>query len=317
MENVYVFDITNICTHGKELLWTILHSIKNTGEKFSQWRQMLDISEQVDSRTIRWDLWSDSQLSWERFCMETVYVWLVMKKSSVSRMQKVYVFSDSVLCLMDRWIRALDIKYWLVTVNWNGSNGIFITIQDFGHTLTENRCNSKSKSFLSVKSESSWANMGEPEEFHRTDHLHVDVQRHHHRRSKDNETGIRIAKRQTRFDLCAERCSTKNDGHSSDLDQKRSGILLMKDKPSRRMGQSRRADDDKNRRKRTPSLPIHESIVPKNAQKQRWWKIINTLLCADEVIRLKLFFAQLLLLISSVFTEQSKICVKNAVSCRC
>ena len=27
------------------------------------------------------------------------YLWSMMKKSSVSRMQKVYVFSDSVLCL--------------------------------------------------------------------------------------------------------------------------------------------------------------------------------------------------------------------------
>ena len=31
-------------------------------------------------------------------------------------------------------------------------------------------------------------------------------------------------------------------------------------------------------RKRTPSFPCHESIVLRNAQKQRWWKIINTLL---------------------------------------
>ena len=27
-----------------------------------------------------------------------------------------------------------------------------------------------------------------------------------------------------------------------------------------------------------PSFPCHESNVPRNAQKQRWWKIINTLL---------------------------------------
>ena len=47
---------------------------------------------------------------------------------------------------------------------------------------------------------------------------------------------------------------------------------------TKRMGQSRRADDVNIRRKQTPSLPIHESIVPRNAQKQRWWKIINTLL---------------------------------------
>ena len=32
-------------------------------------------------------------------------------------------------------------------------------------------------------------------------------------------------------------------------------------------------------------------------------------------IRLKLFFAQLILLISSVFTEQSQICVKNTKFC--
>ena len=34
-------------------------------------------------------------------------------------------------------------------------------------------------------------------------------------------------KRQVRFDLC-EKDFHQEDGHSSDLDQKRSGILLMK-----------------------------------------------------------------------------------------
>ena len=48
------------------------------------------------------------------------------------------------------------------------------------------------------------------------------------------------------------------------------------------------ADDVKIRRKQTPSLQIHQSIVSRSAQKQRWWKIINTLLCRWE-IRLKLF----------------------------
>ena len=42
-------------------------------------------------------------------------------------------------------------------------------------------------------------------------------------------------------------------------------------------------------------------------KKQRWWKII-----ALTRERLKLFFAQLFLLISSVFAEQAQICVKNA-----
>ena len=32
-------------------------------------------------------------------------------------------------------------------------------------------------------------------------------------------------------------------------------------------------------RKQTPNLPIHESIIQRSAQEQRWWKIVNTLLC--------------------------------------
>ena len=50
------------------------------------------------------------------------------------------------------------------------------------------------------------------------------------------------------------------------------------------MGQSRWIDDDQTRRKRTPSFPSHESIVPKNAQKQRRWTIIDTLLCRWDTI---------------------------------
>ena len=45
------------------------------------------------------------------------------------------------------------------------------------------------------------------------------------------------------------------------------------------MGQSCWIDDDQIQRKRTPSLPSHESIVWRNAQKQRRWTIIDTLLC--------------------------------------
>ena len=44
------------------------------------------------------------------------------------------------------------------------------------------------------------------------------------------------------------------------------------------IGQSRRINDDKIWRKRTRSFPCLESTVPRNAQKQRRWKIINALL---------------------------------------
>ena len=45
------------------------------------------------------------------------------------------------------------------------------------------------------------------------------------------------------------------------------------------MGQNGREDDVDIRRKRTPNLPCHESIVQRSAQKQRRWKIVDTLLC--------------------------------------
>ena len=69
------------------------------------------------------------------------------------------------------------------------------------------------------------------------------------------------------------------------------------------------------RGKRTPSLPCHESIVSRNAQKQRRWKIYRYTSVPME-IRLKLFFAQLFLLISSVSTEQSQICVRKYGTCQ-
>ena len=47
---------------------------------------------------------------------------------------------------------------------------------------------------------------------------------------------------------------------------------------TRRMGQSRWIYDDQIRREQTSSFPTHESIVPRNAEKQRRWKIIFSLL---------------------------------------
>ena len=79
--------------------------------------------------------------------------------------------------------------------------------------------------------------------------------------------------------LHLQKDSQQDVGHSSDLDQKRSDIFYLYWQTTRRMGQSRWIDDDQIQRKRTPSFPSHESIVPRNAQKQRRWTIIDTLLC--------------------------------------
>ena len=67
-------------------------------------------------------------------------------------------------------------------------------------------------------------------------------------------------------------------GQSSNLDQKRSGILFTT-KNHKENGTESLNWWYQVQRKRTLSLPSHESIVSRNAQKQRRWKIIYTVLC--------------------------------------
>ena len=108
----------------------------------------------------------------------------------------------------------------------------------------------------------------------RTDHLHVDVQRHLMVISRQ-WTGMRI-KRPTRFDLCEKIFTMKMVIPRTWI--RKEVVFYLQWKTTRRMGQSRGIDDDKIQWKRTPSLPIHESIIQRSAQKQRWWKIVKTLL---------------------------------------
>ena len=64
---------------------------------------------------------------------------------------------------------------------------------------------------------------------HRTDYLHVDVQRHlmgSQENERECELSAQIVSMCGSF-LCMRNDFHQENGHSSDLDQKRSGILLM------------------------------------------------------------------------------------------
>ena len=77
------------------------------------------------------------------------------------------------------------------------------------------------------------------------------------------------------------------------------------------MGQCRRTDDDDEIwRKRTPR--VHCPEERSKAKEVKNYQYTSALMGK----RLKLFFAQLFLLISSVSTEQSQICVKNTESAK-
>ena len=60
------------------------------------------------------------------------------------------------------------------------------------------------------------------------------------------------------------------------------GTLCQWKQHTRWMGQNGGKDDGDSRRKRTPSLPCHESIVQRSAQEQRLWKMVDPLFCRSE-----------------------------------
>ena len=64
----------------------------------------------------------------------------------------------------------------------------------------------------------------EPDKFHWTDYLHVDVQRHLMEISRKISKNANQALNSFRF---MQKYFHRDNGHSSDLDQKRSGILLL------------------------------------------------------------------------------------------
>ena len=224
------------------------------------------------------------------------YRWSMMKKSSVSRMQR-FMYSQILCYVLERWIRTQhqilfgnsswvaskihhNTKLWtLLTENrWNSSE---IFYQDSLH------CSSSKKS---KSSWTKWANQNN---------------------SKDESSSCRCSmtscgelktmKRNVLLipHLCrhSQKDFQQDVGHSSNLGQRQSGIPLTKE------DQEENGTESLNwwwsKRKQTASFPSHESIVSRNDQKQRRWEFFSSFLCRWEY-DWNFFFAQLFLLISSV-----------------
>ena len=245
-----------------------LHSIKNTGENLTL-KQMFEISEQLileQSDEIFWV----SQISWESSPWKQLS--LVNDEDVISLSHaKVYVFSDSVLCLAKMNQNPTSNAVWKRHLGW---------FKDSAQS-TENQWNS-SEYFSRIhhiaarrrspkvheQNERTWT-------IPRTNYLHADVQWHHMVISRQwngmycwFHTCVYILQKDFQQDV----------GHSSTWIRKEVVFYLQR-KTTRRMGQSRWIDDDQIQRKRTPSFPSNESVRSRNAQNQRRWKIIDTLLC--------------------------------------
>ena len=206
--------------------------------------------------------WEDS--SWKQLC-------LVSDEEVISLSHaKVYVFSDSVLCLgkenetqnqillgKTSWRGSRvhqNTELWtkLMVSQWNSSG---ISSQDSLH------CSSATKS---KSSQTKWA----ISQKNLQDGSSHGVQR--------QWKGMRI-KRSARLSFC-EKIVIRTMVIPRTWIRKEM-FFYSRIQTTRRMGQSCRANDDKNCKKQTPSIPIHESIIQRRTRQQRWWKIVNILLC--------------------------------------
>ena len=89
MTNVHVFDIASICIYGKELLRQLAFHQKY--RRSHDERDLRHISEQDEIYGVETIGWENS--SWK-------YLSLIVDEQSIDLQRtKVYVFSDSVLCL--------------------------------------------------------------------------------------------------------------------------------------------------------------------------------------------------------------------------
>ena len=205
LANVHVCNIGSICIHGKELLRQLVFH-----QKYRRSHNETDVRHiwKVVNRTIRWDLWSETQST--GIILHGKHFWLVAKKSSVSRARRFTYFlilryaleirartHNQIMHGKTGWRVSKvhqNTELWthLMVSQWN-SSGIFPRIHHIEASLQSPR--------VHVENEHT------TRRFHWTNCLHVDVQRHLmgiYRKS----ARMRI-KRSTRFDLCKKICTTK------------------------------------------------------------------------------------------------------------
>ena len=250
-----------------------LHSIKSTGNNLTL-KQMVHISERLVVGQSD-EIFGVSPINWEDSSWKQLS--LVNDEEVISLSHaKIYVFSDSVLCLGKVNQNRTSNNVW--EESWVGSK--VHHNRELWTQLTESRWNSsglfsQDLPHCSSSTMSKRTKMGDPSQFQgRIIFMSMfnDIiwrSEDHERECFANATHVTLfAKKFSSRTLVIPRTWIRNKV-----------VFYLQRKTTRRMGQSRWIDDDQIWRKRTPSFPSHESIVPRNVQKQRRWKMISWLLC--------------------------------------
>ena len=238
-----------------------------------------------------------------------ICLWSAMKKLSVSRVL-VNVFSDSVLCLGNVNQNPTSNSVWDEELNCIKDSPQYRTLD----TIDAESMEFELKIFpgfttlqLINKVLEFMSKLDDASELKKERIIFMSMFNDIIWRTEDIEQEYES---NTNFFPSMQKGSQQDVSHSSDLNQKRSNILLILTDHKENGTESLNRFMIRFGKKRTPSFPCHESSVPRSAQKQRRWKFNNTLLCWWGY-EWNWFFANLFLLSSSVSTGQSQICVMN------
>ena len=216
-------------------------------------------------------------MEWKQLTGKTlhgsIYLWLVMKKSSVFSAQKSTYF-QILYSVLERWTRTHN-PMWHGKTDWRGSKV---------HRNTE----LWTELMVSQLNSSGMSSQDSPRCSSATKSKSPCLKWAIHQNLKDESSSCRcsmtshgIKGQQERMRVkCSIRFSLSKKIRSRTMVIPRAWIrkemvFYSFRQTTRRMGQSRWIDDDQIRRNRTPSFPCHESTVPRNPQKQRRWKEVE------------------------------------------
>ena len=250
----------------------ILHSIKNTGNNLTM-KQMFDISEKLTVGQSD-EIYGVTPINWEDSSWKQLPLVTDEEVISLSH-AKVYVFSDFVFCLGKVNQNPTSNNVWEEKLSWFKSSPQYSTLDTIDGEPMEFEWNifpGFAALQLCHKVQEFMTKMSDPSEF-KGRIIFTSMFNDISWGSKDNEQEcnanadlVSICKKIPTRKMVIPRTWIRKEVAFYSCWQ-----------TTRRMGQSCWIDDDQIRRKRTPSFQCHESIVPRNAQKQRRWKIINTL----------------------------------------
>ena len=237
------------------------HSIKNTKDLTT--KQVFDISAKLVSEQSD-EIYGVNTINWEDSSWN-IYLWLVVKKSSVSRTQR-FTYFQIVLCLAKVNQNPTSNAVWEEKLSWFKDSPQYRTLVTIDGEPMEFDWNifPGFTTLQLVQEVQKFINrMGEPEQFQGRV-IFMSMFNDISWGSEDNEQECNA-----NADLVSIYARRFSPGKWTFLGL---GSDYSRIQTTRRMGQSCGANDDNIFRKRTPSSPCHKSIVPGNAQKQMWWK---------------------------------------------